>query len=1134
MRKLVLFLALSGLSFGATCTTDMAGSWTNTDVWGAAGTGCVGAGGGTGIPGNGDTVTIHHAVTLNSAVTIGLSPGNLDAVRAILVEANASFTTSALTLQSGAVLTLRGDVMLSSNGTSQQAKFEMLGGSTLRFDSTAASAPTTTNYRILTNASGSVSKLWVNTARSGRAVIESVTTGSAGNGIFHDQQSLFSTIDLQVYDADFTDCGTTADGCIEHYLFNGTAPRVEVEGSTFNRTSGIKMGSDSTSSPKANNFIFRIKDNVFTNTLTLYSNTSIPVRLRGSLSCQSDTVLTTGTRLIQGNYFDQGMGNDSSPPTLPGFTIKDNVFDQGFKASATPASTLLWTEFSNNYVRVFRANDNGLSGSVLNSYFYFDANSAGTGTNPHGISYGPRADATVEGMVIEYGHQPSDANLFQIQPMVGGPYTYTVKNNLFIPSSYWAPSSGNWEISSILHNWITTSASPNTVFTHNTFMIQNNALAAGPSQTNYFGEGGIAPAGSVDTFKSNLGWNPNTATPSFLWSVSNSHRATMTPNALDPTGADYNACYGCNLVPTYSTTGYNGFTSMTNSTNCGGGTCTQTGTVYDVPLTGTVPGVHDVVNVDPQFVDARRNSKRWVELRNSMTAETATQDDVVAYLRTGPGTFASKISDVITWVKGGFAPQNPAYKGMAHDGGDIGAVPVLLNFALTYPLQFDIAPSTEWRLEHTGALHAYAGYSSQHIISPVWNGKWSSLVVDSVTTPANVTWSLWCTSTTATALCSSNTVPAFSVGQIKLDIGSSATPGTYSIVVTATMNGIQTSKTFPLVIHPQPGAVTVVNPTGPTIPILSTWESTMLSGAATYCNNANTTANPGTLSFGNEGQVWYYDGAWVYYQIADYTGNTAWNACGDHIASQYADFIIANNGFTNGWRYFAHGLRRAYERTGTAKYLTALQQMAANGFYEKTGGLLRLIPSKSVYAVGASDQAVELMRETAYASEVFSALQALGQGRNTHADRVKDILISYIDLAVHNDRLYYDQTFMLGLAAEALEDDFALTSDPRIPIVLAELADHIHAKRWNGSALVWNPHEAGARCNGSGCKQYQTDLMNLTVHLFAFVYHVTGDSNYQTKGDELWSHTLDASVTDSGKNFSQNFRSSFRYVSWRQ
>lgn len=84
----------------------------------------------------------------------------------------------------------------------------------------------------------------------------------------------------------------------------------------------------------------------------------------------------------------------------------------------------------------------------------------------------------------------------------------------------------------------------------------------------------------------------------------------------------------------------------------------------------SVIGLNDVDEQDPQFVDSSRNPLTW---------------DVSLG---GPGTWASvcdrlspigasSMTDLQTYLRDGWAPQNTAYQGTGYGGSDIGAIPVV-------------------------------------------------------------------------------------------------------------------------------------------------------------------------------------------------------------------------------------------------------------------------------------------------------------------------------------------------------------------------------------------------------------------------------------------------------------------------
>src|SRR5262249_31614988 len=141
-------------------------------------------------------------------------------------------------------------------------------------------------------------------------------------------------------------------------------------------------------------------------------------------------------------------------------------------------------------------------------------------------------------------------------------------------------------------------------------------------------------------------------------------------------------------------------------------------------------------------------------------------------------------------------------------------------------------------------------------------------------------------------------------------------------------------------------------------------------GAAQWCSNP---ANPTEVfNFSTESQVWYYDGARVYFQIADYSGNAAWRNCGHNIASQYADYVIRNNAGIPGWRVFPLGLAMAAGLyPNETKYKQAVDLLVSMG-YTAIGGY----PGDF------------LIRETAYAVDAYTTAESvLHEPRNPHLQR---------------------------------------------------------------------------------------------------------------------------------------------------
>jgi uncharacterized beta-barrel protein YwiB (DUF1934 family) len=349
---------------------------------------------------------------------------------------------------------------------------------------------------------------------------------------------------------------------------------------------------------------------------------------------------------------------------------------------------------------------------------------------------------------------------------------------------------------------------------------------------------------------------------------------------------------------------------------------------------------------------------------------------------------------------------------------------------------------------------------------------------------------------------------------LRVFIPANKTPGQYVVTVVTSAGGTTQELAIPLrVLAPPPPlpAVPYLSPTP--IPGLSKWESTMTQLAEKWCG-----ANA-VYAFSTESQVWYYDGARVFFQIADYTQNKAWEACAFNIARQYRDYVLASNGKLPGWRIFTSGLRMAWERTGDNRYRDAVALLSTNSGF-------------ATYTLVISEQTI---REVAYIINAHVDAEKMGLPRYPHLARTVDALIGQFDRLFVAKTYDSHQTFMDGLAAEALINYYELTRDPRVPPTIKLMLDWMWDYGWIKSQyqLIINPEPLGPKC-GWGCQQGNTDLINLTVPAFAWYWSVTGDPVYQQRGDEMFAHSLDSDISYSGKIFSQNYKWSPAYVSWRR
>lgn len=292
------------------------------------------------------------------------------------------------------------------------------------------------------------------------------------------------------------------------------------------------------------------------------------------------------------------------------------------------------------------------------------------------------------------------------------------------------------------------------------------------------------------------------------------------------------------------------------------------------------------------------------------------------------------------------------------------------------------------------------------------------------------------------------------------------------------------------------------------MPELAKWQQVMLKGAKKYCVTG--TEDYGMFTW--ELHAWYYDGAKVFFQVADWTGDPLFEKCAWNIARQYATRAIAINGAFAGYRVFTDGLAEAYKRSGDPLYRDAIKALAYGGAYSKSGGM----PHE------------HLIRETAYALVAYNNLERVGEPKHPMADRAVNYLLTHFDAFLTSNYSLY-QSFFIGLASHALIERYEIDHDPRIPVAIKKMADHTIAKTWTGTALLINPEPKGPKCDW-GCQQPNTDLLNLSAHAFAWYGATFGDEEVRKLARDMFAHSLDTDVLFYGKQFSQNYWLSFKTV----
>lgn len=459
--------------------SNSSGNWSTPTVWTPNGT-----------PGNGDTVSIGHAIAVDSNRTIGNSPNNTTTnVVAI--------TAGSLTINAGVTLTVRGNWTESS--TFGNLVF-MLAGSQIIFDNSASGGSpvytlsSTFNGWSIAGTSGSRCGISAIAGQTAKVTFTQLYVSGPGGSVIGFTYCDFTRLTMADDWSFYTDFDVSITHC--HWDQCGT---VHLTSSTTTRN-------------------VTITDNIVTNGTDSSTQEDIYFDFLG--------IPTSGTRLVKRNLIDRRTHYKAYQ-----FSVQYNFF--GDYLPITPSVD--FADVTYNLFRIASATGVG-SGSSNNrfpdcdvNYNYFYSNlSAG---NPQFMSsLATNRDCTVAHNIFE--HEGGDGGTNSggaIFPQFANSHVNRIQNNIVLPSS----QAGN-PYASCLLVWLTDDEAGRSIeVTHNTVFNRNSA-GVGAIQVAY---GGNGHANEVPILKSNLFWS--NASGGLIAS-----RKTGTVNAIiTASGADYNALY---------------------------------------------------------------------------------------------------------------------------------------------------------------------------------------------------------------------------------------------------------------------------------------------------------------------------------------------------------------------------------------------------------------------------------------------------------------------------------------------------------------------------------------------------------------------------------------------------------------
>ena len=265
----------------------------------------------------------------------------------------------------------------------------------------------------------------------------------------------------------------------------------------------------------------------------------------------------------------------------------------------------------------------------------------------------------------------------------------------------------------------------------------------------------------------------------------------------------------------------------------------------------------------------------------------------------------------------------------------------------------------------------------------------------------------------------------------------------------------------------------------------------------------------------------YYDSERVFYQIADYTGDSSWNARAEDAEKVYRDsYVVPAGGVVPGYWNFTRGLAEDAQRTGDRKSIDAVKLLAENAAYAR---------NSTDPAETASE---ELSREVSYAILSYLDAESVGAPRRDRLQLLLDQAKGHLRRWVVDESAQYVRPFMVAITAEALIHavEVGALDGAEVEGLLANAADWIWAKCWlpDAGAFAYTDRQTD-----SGGREAAPDLNLLIAPLYGWLSMRTGEPRFLERGDAVFIGGVRGAFLGGSKQFNQNYRWSFDYLRWR-
>lgn len=306
----------------------------------------------------------------------------------------------------------------------------------------------------------------------------------------------------------------------------------------------------------------------------------------------------------------------------------------------------------------------------------------------------------------------------------------------------------------------------------------------------------------------------------------------------------------------------------------------------------------------------------------------------------------------------------------------------------------------------------------------------------------------------------------------------------------------------------------------------------------------------------------YYDGELSAYRLIDHFGtNVILESLRSNMWTVWSSWLntLTPAGSTTGFRLFSHGFLRDIQANNAQKTqsLVDLNNLLANASYMNTGSCAP--------AVSTGDGEA---REAAYCLTVF--MEAAQAGITLDSTQIARRQVHFEWCIDHHNQWFNSRTapyvscFYVGLNARALIKYYnEVAEDSRILPLLKTAADALWAEAWKSTTGPWTyansflyriintPGPDGGYYDSTVDPFTQPDLNMLICPLYGWLWYMTGDQKWRTRGDAIFqggipvydgsgfhqsgSYLGTRSATNpSGKQYNQQLTWGPEYITWAE